>query len=227
MKNMNIVVNIIGKESELVSSMFLRWDRYMEQHVEFWQLPGEFDVHTQGHAERVLLLALKIGERRGLNDRLMTALCLASIFHDTRRKDNYMDTGHGDRAAEYYKDFCGNGDLEFLPETYTAIKFHDRDDRLGEDYIRQEAPKNLLSGQDAESAIHDWTEVYHDFKDADALDRLRLGPWALDPRFLRSDEAKSLMPFAQDLVNKTIDPAELKKVMDATRPFAKKFSENK
>lgn len=221
---MKIPQDILQKEPEQVRELFVHWDGIMESDVEFWQLPGDFDVHTQGHCERVLLLALKIGAMRHLSVRLMTALCHAGIFHDSRRKDNYMDTGHGDRAAEYYKDYCSKGNIEFMPEAYSAIKFHDRDDRLGEEFIRTEAPKYAGKESDAAQAVNDWTEVYHDFKDADALDRLRLGPWALDPKFLRCPEAKGLMDFAQNLVNVTIDPAELKKVMDATRPFAKKLS---
>lgn len=208
---MDIPQDLLKEESEEVRSKFLYWDDFMERNVEFWPLPGEFDVHTKGHCERVLLLALKIGELRRLGDRQLTALCHASIFHDSRRKDNYMDVGHGDRAADYYKDFCRQATIGFLPETYAAIKFHDRDDRLGEEYISRE---NISGG----------TEVYHDFKDADGLDRLRLGPWALDSKFLRTPEAKELMAFAQNLVEVTMPPAEYKKIMDATRPFANRFS---
>lgn len=219
---MRIPQDILQKEPEQIQKMFAQWDGVMELDVEFWPLPGNFDVHTKGHCERVLLHALKIGYARQLPDRLLTALCHASIFHDSRRKDNYMDTGHGDRAAEYYRDFCSDGKLEFMPESYTAIKFHDRDDRLGEDYINNEAPKHA-DNVGAEEAIREWTEVYHDFKDADALDRLRLGPWALDKKFLRTEQAVGLMEFAQDLVNRTMDPEEYKKIMDATRPFANRF----
>ena len=65
--------------------------------------------------------------------------------------------------------------------------------------------------------------MYHSFKDADALDRYRLGPWGLAPKFLRSEQSRSLMPFAQQLVNETIDEETMKKVMEVTRPFAERM----
>lgn len=224
---MNIPKDILNKVPDNVAGLFLQWDKIMENDVEFWPLPGDFDVHTKSHCERVLLLALLIGSKRCLTQWQMTALCHASIFHDSRRKDNYMDTGHGDRAAEYYKEYCRQNGMKFMPVAYAAIKFHDRDDKLGEDFIKQEAGRHEDAETSEEQTAAKWTEVYHDFKDADALDRLRLGPWALDVRFLRTEEAKGMVDFAQELVVRTIDPVELKKVMDATRPFARKFSENK
>lgn len=206
--------------------MFSYWQRFMMDHVEFWPVKGSLDVHTQPHCERVMLLALKIGESRRLHLRSMIALCHASIFHDTRRKDNYLDVGHGDRAADYYQHFCKETGLKYLPEVYAAIKFHDRDDELGEQFIRDEAPRHSLACAEVKEKTDDtagWLEVYHDFKDADALDRLRLGPWMLDPSYLRSEEARQLMSFAQSLVQATTEPAVLKQMMDSTRPFKDKM----
>lgn len=225
---MKIPQEILGKEPAKVQELFTYWDDIMEKKVEFWPLEGEFDVHTKGHCERVLLLALKIAHLRRLTDRQTEALCHASIFHDSRRKDNYMDTGHGERAANYYRTDCEKLGLKYLPEAYAAIFYHDLDDRKGEEYIKEWAPRYVTDINDrGTELINNWTEVYHDFKDADALDRLRLGPWALDEKYLRTAESKSLISFAQELVNNTMDPAEYKKIMDATRPFADKFSHNK
>lgn len=166
---------IISKESARIGSMFSYWNDTMEHQVEFWQLSDGIDIHTESHCKRVLLLALKLGESRQLFLRWVIALCHASIFHDTRRKDNYLDQGHGDRAADYYKDYCEKFKMKFLPEAFAIIKFHDRDDALGEEYIRKEAPEDEVEG---------WLEAYRDFKDADALDRFRLGPWGLNEEFL-------------------------------------------
>ena len=46
-------------------------------------------------------------------------------------------------------------------------------------------------------------QVYQIFKDADALDRFRLGPTALDARFLRTQGATELINFAQEVVKQT------------------------
>lgn len=189
----------------------------MEEHVEFWDIPGSLDIHTQGHCERVLMHALRIADSRHDSDRILLALSLASIFHDSRRKDNYLDTGHGDRAAEYYKEFCESGRQDsslppFLEETYTAIKFHDRDDSDGEAYIDSHAG----------TAKEIWTEVYHVFKDADALDRLRLGTWCLDAKYLRTPESKPMTAFAQQLVEATIASDELQQTYSMLEPFRPK-----
>lgn len=222
---MKIPKELIEKEPQQVQDLFTYWDEVMDKKIEFWPLEGDFDVHTKGHCERVLLLALKIGEQRKLSDRQMEALCHASIFHDTRRLNNFLDTGHGERASAYYQVYGRGMGIDYLPEAYTAIRFHDRNDEDGEKYIEEWAPKYVEDIRDhGLELIKSWKEVYRDFKDADALDRLRMGPWALDERFLRTVEAKGLISFAQVLIDKTMDPEEYKKIMDATRPFADKFS---
>jgi hypothetical protein len=211
---MIVTDEILSNESPRVSSMFSYWRDEMYSKLKFWTLDDGIDIHTEGHCERVLLLALKIGEKRQLLLRSMIALCHASIFHDTRRKDNYLDRGHGDRAADYYKEFCEKNSMKFLPEVFATIKYHDRNDEEGEEYIRREAPADEMEG---------WLEVYRDFKDADALDRFRLGPWGLNESFLRTEQSRELVDFARELVDKTIDPDVMKKTMDATRPFADKL----
>ena len=215
---------ILDAQEGQVASMFRYYRQMMQEQIEFWQLTDGIDIHTESHCERVLLLALKLGDLRELKLRSMIALSHASIFHDTRRKDNYLDQGHGDRAAEYYREFCDAHNIKYLPEVYATIKYHDRDDAQGEEYIRKEAPKHSLASEGEKSDdTEGWLEVYHSFKDADALDRYRLGPWGLAPKFLRSEQSRSLMPFAQQLVNETIDEETMKKVMEVTRPFAERM----
>lgn len=204
---------IVRKERAEVRRLFVYWRDYMNRRVTFWQLSDGIDIHTKNHCERVLMLALKLAVMRHVDGLGTEALCHAAIFHDTRRKDNFLDRGHGDRAADYYKEYCGeNGDITWHPETFSAMKFHDRDDKDGEAFIRKAFP---AAGQVALAL-----EVYRDLKDADALDRYRLGPWGLNPKFLRSGEAKELMPYARMLVEETVDEGTMKKVMDATRQYA-------
>ena len=206
---MRISKAVIEMQPQRVRQLFLQWEPFMEQRVDFWDIPGNLDIHTQGHCERVLLHALRIGEARHVSDRSMTALAHASIFHDTRRKDNYLDVGHGARAANYYRDFCQLDGLDFLPEAYAAIWYHDRDDDKGKAYIAANA------GDDKAT----WEETYAIFKDADALDRYRLGTWCLDEGFLRTPESKTMTPFALRLVADTIPPDELAFSYAQTNPF--------
>lgn len=210
---------ILQKESPTVRDMYRHWTEYMRNEVVFWKLEGEFDIHTESHCERVLLLALKIGEQRGMSCKQMVALSHCSIFHDTRRKDNYTDQGHGDRAAEYYLMHCEERGMTFLPAAYVAMKYHDRDDRVGEDYILSEMLPPCAEWDTPEHRL----EVYQCFKDADALDRFRLSSWALDVKYLRTKEACGMADYARDLVHATIDKAVLEHMEELLAPFRDRF----
>lgn len=95
-----------------------------------------------------------------------------------------MDVGYGQRAADYYRDYCQTHSLSFDNRVYLVMAFHDRDDALGEAVLTEQENGVLL---------------YHIFKDADALDRFRLGLNGLDIRYLRTVEAKSLYRYAEQL----------------------------
>lgn len=163
---------------------------YMEEYVEFWL--RESEIHTKKHCARVLMHALIIGHKKGLSDKEMDGLGMAAIFHDSRRLDDGLDVGHGKRAAAYYKAYCSESNLPYEASTYFITYYHDRDDALGLSEIR----KSHVLGEQAEL-------LYQIFKDADALDRFRLGPEALDESFLRTEEAKQLVDFARDLFQKS------------------------
>ncbi len=64
------------------------------------------------------------------------------------------------------------------------MAYHDRDDSFGENaMICDTTGREVL--------------LYRIFKDADALDRFRLGPDVLDVKFLRTDAAKELCDYAK------------------------------
>lgn len=173
-----------------IKKPYERWYKYMEKNVEFW-LP-ESELHTKNHCARVLLLALHIGHQKGLGDVEMDALGMAAIFHDSRRLDDGIDKGHGSRAAAYYKSYCNKHDLHFDEQTYYITYYHDQDDALGSSEIAKSPHLN-------EHGVL----LYQIFKDADALDRFRLGPDALDEKFLRTEEAHGLVDFAKYLLQKS------------------------
>ncbi|WP_289192375.1 hypothetical protein [Xylanibacter rodentium] len=179
---------------EQVKKEFLYWTEYMESNLVF-SLPDS-ELHTKEHCGRVLLYALLIGiQVSGCGKEGLCALAHASIFHDTCRQDDFLDVGHGARAASYYMKYCEqNKDLVFLEPAYLIMKYHDRDDKIG-----MEAIANARQ-EDKEQVIR----LYGIFKDADALDRFRLGANGLDTRFLRTPEAMLLVDFARDLVKQTV-----------------------
>ncbi|TWE09182.1 hypothetical protein FB550_1011214 [Neobacillus bataviensis] len=146
----------------------------------------------KAHCARVLLLALLIGNQKVLSEEEMDTLGMAAVFHDSRRLDDGIDKGHGGRAAEYYKDYCRAHDLPYDEKTYYITYYHDQDDSLG---LSEIAKFPSLS----ERAVL----LYQIFKDADALDRFRLGPDALNVNFLRTEEAYGLVDFAKYLLQKS------------------------
>lgn len=195
---MNIPKSEIEKLSPAVREKFLQWDDYMYRRVRF-NMPDS-EIHAAAHCERVLLYALILGESIfGDDSEALDILAHAAIFHDTRRQDEYLDTGHGARAAVYYEQSCrDNGDIEFHPESVFLMRYHDLDDAVGTAAIR----KHFGAGADKVLML------YAIFKDADALDRWRLGSRGLDPKFLRTDKARSMTDYSHRIVKETM-PVEL------------------
>ncbi|MDE6090464.1 MAG: hypothetical protein K2G41_07155 [Duncaniella sp.] len=179
--------------------LFLKWGDFLWNDVTF-NMPDS-KLHAMGHCERVLFHALAMGVLEIGHDDMeaLEILAHASVFHDTRRQDEYQDVGHGARAAVYYEDYCrqSDGAVTFHPEAAYLMRYHDLDDNIGREAIRKGFP-------DSYGRVE---KLYEIFKDADALDRWRLGRWGLDVKYLRTDSARSLVDTARDLVNATMDPA--------------------
>lgn len=161
---------------------YIKWCDFLEKHVDFWLKTS--DMHTKEHCSRVLLFALLIGKKLGISEQEKEILCHASVFHDSRRQDDWLDVGHGRRAAEYYKEYCSENELTFQPWAYNVMAYHDRDDDFG-----IKAMSTEITGREI--------LIYQIFKDADALDRFRLGSDGLDIKYLRTDVSKSLYDFAK------------------------------
>ncbi len=87
-----------------VKSRYIQWAAIMYEQVDFWKT--ELEKHTKGHCARVLLLSLLLADMHGLGAEDTDALAAASIFHDSRRLDDYRDIGHGKRAADHYRRWC-------------------------------------------------------------------------------------------------------------------------
>lgn len=199
---MNIPKSETDNLNPTVNKLLHKWDDFMDKRVKFNMPDSEF--HAAPHCERVLLYSLIIGDSLfGDDTEALEILAHASVFHDTRRQDDYLDTGHGARAAVYYEAFCTeNDDIAFHPEAVFLMRYHDLDDKIGEKAIRQ------YFGEDSDRVL----KLYAVFKDSDALDRWRLGSLGLDPRYLRTSKAKSMVEYAHRIVNETIPADELAKV---------------
>ncbi|WP_416182431.1 hypothetical protein [Acidaminococcus timonensis] len=179
---------------EEIREEYTKWYHFMMDHVEFALKISP--IHTKAHAGRVLLFALLIAQKRGLPLSDWNILGAASSFHDTRRHDDCLDVGHGARGAAYYHAYCRGLGLPYYRLAARIMQYHDHPDTLGNKIIGEGfGPHGVL--------------LYHIFKDADALDRFRLGPGGFDPRYLRTPEGKGLYGYARDIWARVIqaDPS--------------------
>lgn len=164
----------------------------------------EQGTHNQLHSVRVLLLALSLGYLLDVTDRDRAILANAAMYHDSARDNDGVDTIHGERAIEKMEKkkerllsiTCKDVDIEYelgsLNEeekkiAYFIIKWHCIDD--------EKVAKQLDKMDDKERV----KKLFNIFKDADALDRIRLRD--LDINYLRTDKAKQMVGYAHFLFN--------------------------
>ncbi|WP_289753410.1 hypothetical protein [uncultured Duncaniella sp.] len=199
---MNIPQSEINRLQPTVRNEFLRWDDYMYSHIRF-NMPDS-EIHATAHCERVLMYALILGDDILGNDSIgFEILAHAAIFHDSCRQDEYLDTGHGARAAVYYEQFCRvNRGISFHPESVYLMRYHDLDDALGKEAIRKHF------GSESDRVL----KLYAIFKDADALDRWRLGNRGLDPEYLRTAKAKTMTDYSHRIVKETMSTELIDKI---------------
>lgn len=158
--------------------------------------------HDETHMVRVTMLAHKISEIMGLDEKSIMMVIEAAKNHDKGRTDDGKNAGHGKKSAELYKQ---NSSLdEYTTNMICAmIEYHEPvDDDLTKEAIFD---KYNIPMEDRE-----WLELLCSIiKDADALDRVRFtNPKAtLDPKKLRLAEGKLLIKYANDLLAKTSELA--------------------
>ena len=201
--------------NERVRTLFTSGLAFIDDVLDPWTTGGA--IHFRPHWARVLMHALVIGDAIGLPDTDLRALAMAAVFHDSRRKNPYLDTGHGARAANYYAEESGGapavcdrgaGGLVYDPRTMLTVFWHDRDDEDG----LSAAAKAEQAGRDLVHADRGYAEllpagaqadtatILRIFKDSDALDRFRLGHDGLDVRYLRTDFSHGQLDFAREML---------------------------
>lgn len=140
-------------------------------------------IHGQSHVARVIVHTLALLRLLGLEERA-AKYWAAAYIHDLGREHDGMCRRHGKYALEqletlpHVRELLGQGgvtssDWEGIS---VAVKNH----------CREEIPRT-----------HPHWEITAVLKDADGLDRVRLGD--LNPRFLRFPQSHALIPFAKAL----------------------------
>lgn len=161
-------------------------DIYQDQKNRFNEVYNdiEFDFDSQDHSKehllRVLFLSIVLAEKYKLKKALRPTLYNAAMFHDIGRANDYEDTSHG---ADSYDLLC-NTRPAFKRDSLlkNLITFHCIDDDKAFDF------KN-----DNEKLM------YQILKDADALDRQRLGLKELKRDYLRLEYSHELLFLAFQL----------------------------
>jgi len=137
-------------------------------------------IHEKSHSMRVLLHALMLAQLNLLDDEDTDILAEAALYHDTGRFHDGEDRRHGTLSAKKYKKLRKNPD----PIVIFLVKYHCKPDEEGLAFIESDP---VLSAQKERVTL-----LFNIFKDADGLDRVRLGPFELDWAQLRTDEAKQM-----------------------------------
>jgi len=141
-------------------------------------------IHGVNHTYRVMYHVLQIARATGFKRDGVNAFCAAYIHDMARVHDGYC-TQHGTWAAErklglysnlFYKVGLNNEDLE---KVEIAVKYHS-------------LTEELEKGDKAYT-------VTALLKDADALDRIRLGDGDLDISYLRLPETKKMVNNAESI----------------------------
>lgn len=149
-------------------------------------------IHERAHCERVLLFSLWLSSFYNLSKEEMHALSEAALYHDIGRTHDWYDTFHGCASAEIYAEHTHiTDDLALF-----LMQFHCQDDYKG--MIK------ALSGKNPDRRIL----LLNILKDADALDRFRLGLKDLNSHLFRLPESRSLTSYARKAYLKSVSRVE-------------------
>jgi len=167
-------------------------------------------IHGAGHIRRVCVHALRIAEELGLADRRRRVAVTAALWHDIGRTHDGVEPEHGAASVERMRELgladaaladgrLSPADLELV---FFAVHYHSLNDEAA-----RRAYAGLGGGGEGElrrsptegshRAPTDALRLLWVLKDADALDRVRLGD--LDPCYFRHPITAGLVTFAEEL----------------------------
>jgi HD superfamily phosphodiesterase len=163
-------------------------------------------LHGVLHTQRVHIHAQRLAGQLNWGERDTRLVLTAALWHDIGRTDDGVDHRPGEQSAAR----AGRLGLakaltpEDAASVLFAIRFHCLPDRRAENEVqrrREESePIGLPRLADPDLALR----ILWLLKNADALDRIRLGLWeSADPRKLRHPETTRLIPFAAALYELT------------------------
>lgn len=148
-------------------------------------------IHGICHSRRVLLLVLLLLQAEKVDPKLWAVMGETAIFHDIGRRGDGEGRSHGLFSVRMLKRYK----LSMLSERQfwlmnQLIIYHCQEDSEGIDALRN----NAIDDKEKQLFIL----CFSIFKDADALDRVRIRD--LDPAYLRLSTSVELIPLAYDLI---------------------------
>lgn len=147
-------------------------------------------IHGIKHNERVAFFVGAIAYYENIPKDYWRILFDAAKYHDIGRIDDSIDADHGVRSADMIVenkivDYENPEDLEILRYIVT---YHSINDELALQAVNN---YNIVDVEKAKT-------LYNILKDADALDRVRVN--SLNPKYLRTESAKSMVDLAYDFL---------------------------
>ena len=145
-------------------------------------------IHGPDHIERVIFFSHLLAFLNELDFYDLDVLRNAASLHDTKRRDDSYDPGHGPRAAieSISYSYAREEDRKIIQAVIAA---HSPEDEAMEKIVT-----NFIGPEDDFERAMFLAKL---FKDADALDRVRINH--LDPKYLRNSHSKDLVDLAYDL----------------------------
>lgn len=180
----------INALTDEIQALYPLYQRYRSRISALYDDYGRADdeEHDAEHTLRVLFDALLLVQVQGidLTKKESHQLCDAILYHDIGRTNDDVDDSHGAKSKDIYYDAAP----ECNSATAFLIEYHCLDDR------KALADLKASNIRDKERV---WL-LYTILKDADALDRVRFGMRAVDPKYFRNEMAHKLLPTAQSCV---------------------------
>lgn len=151
-------------------------------------------IHGVSHTRRVLIHAREIAVARDLDSDWVDSLVLAAGWHDIGRTHDGRESEHGPNgAAKVLRLGLGAGvDRPILTRALFAVEWHSVPDRLAVERAAALAPSGF------KPEVGTMLRVLWVLKDADGLDRVRIGD--LDVDQLRYPVSQSLVGRAWQLL---------------------------
>ncbi len=144
-----------------------------------------YKSHTHGicHIERTTFWAFCLSVLLKLNKRNCYLALILAMYHDTGRINDKEDRTHGKRSAEKLKNFGLKLSKRELNILQCIIEAHSINDNEFGDLLAQYGIKENKKIR----------TLFNILKDSDGLDRVRLTPLDIDPKFLRTQFSKQII----------------------------------